>query len=95
MPKYTVSVDDNFHFMDESERYTLGEFDTYEAAVDACKTIVEEFFDEITPKQVSFRELWEGYMMYGEDPFITPEPEGCHFSAWDYAKEKCRHLASD
>jgi hypothetical protein len=24
---YTVYVDDNFHYMDESERYKLGDFD--------------------------------------------------------------------
>jgi hypothetical protein len=27
-PMYRVMVDDNFHYMDESERYTLGEFKT-------------------------------------------------------------------
>ncbi len=94
MPKYTVFVDDNYHLMDESERYTHGEFDTYGAAVTACKKIVDEFFEEIKDKKLSFNDLWEGYTMYGEDPFITPEPEGCHFSAWDYAKQKCRELAS-
>ncbi len=95
MSKYTVFVDDNYHFMEEGERYKLGEFDTYEAAVAACKTIVDEFFGEIEDKTLSFSELWEGYMMYGDDPFVVPEPEGSHFSAWDYAKERCRLLASD
>ncbi|HEX4077749.1 MAG TPA: hypothetical protein VHX61_02590 [Rhizomicrobium sp.] len=37
---YTVFVDDNYHYMDASERYTLGEFETLKAAVDACKLIV-------------------------------------------------------
>ena len=38
---YTVLVDDNFHYMDESERYVYGTFETYEAAVAACKSIVD------------------------------------------------------
>lgn len=35
--KYEVYVDDNFHFMDESERYKLGAFETCEEAIAACK----------------------------------------------------------
>jgi hypothetical protein len=31
--KYEVYVDDNFHFLDESERYRLGAFETCEEAV--------------------------------------------------------------
>ena len=34
---YTVFVDDNFHYMDESERYKLGEFVDCASAVAACK----------------------------------------------------------
>jgi hypothetical protein len=33
---YTVLVDDNFHYMDKDERYTLGEFESLEAAIIAC-----------------------------------------------------------
>ena len=41
--KYTVFVDDNFHMGDEEERYRLGEYDSCEEAVAACKMIVDEF----------------------------------------------------
>jgi len=40
---YQVFVDDNFHFMDESERYNLGEFSTREEAIATCKKIVDEY----------------------------------------------------
>jgi len=40
---YIVVVDDNFRFMDEDERYTLGELATLDAAIDACKAVVDEF----------------------------------------------------
>jgi len=40
---YTVFVDDNFHYMDESERYRQGVYETVEEAVAACKGIVDEF----------------------------------------------------
>ena len=41
--KYTVFVDDNFHFMDEGERCKLGEFKSAEAAIAAARKIVDEF----------------------------------------------------
>lgn len=40
--KYIVYVDDNFHYMDESERYCAGEFDALEEAIAKCKQIVDE-----------------------------------------------------
>lgn len=40
---YQVFVDDNFHYMDEGERYKLGDFATFEEALNACKAIVDEF----------------------------------------------------
>lgn len=39
--KYIVMVDDNFHYMDEDERYQAGEFDTPQEAINLCKEIVE------------------------------------------------------
>jgi len=43
MPLYRVLVDDNFHYRDESYRQELGQFETLEEAVAACKKIVDEF----------------------------------------------------
>lgn len=38
--KYTVFVDDNFHYGEEEERYKLDEFDTCEETVAACKKLL-------------------------------------------------------
>jgi hypothetical protein len=43
-------------------------------------------------EEISFKELWEGYMMFGEDPFIVSDDINCRFSAWTYAKQRCREL---
>jgi hypothetical protein len=40
---YTVKVDDNFHYMDERERVTHGEFEMLGAAFEACKRIVDKY----------------------------------------------------
>lgn len=89
--KFTVYVDDNYHYQDESERYKLGEFDSYDEAVKECKKIVDEFLSGHHEGKKS-EELLSEYQQYGEDPWITPEPEGKHFSAWDYAEERCKVL---
>ena len=87
---YTVCVDDNFHYMDESERYKLGEFDDCAAAIAACKRIVDEF---LLPNFGECEELYVTYLMFGEDPFILTDDPTCKFSARDYARERVRVLA--
>ena len=88
-----VYVDDNFHSGDESARYRLGEYRTRQEAVAACKSKVDEYFERIERGKYSFNELWEGYMLYGEDPFISNDEGREHFSAWDYAKQRCIEYA--
>jgi len=92
--RYAVYVDDNFHFMDESERYKLGDFETCEEAIAACKKIVDDFLEKGYKKGMSFKELYEGYVGFGEDPFVFSDDETCFFSAWTYAKRRCLELCS-
>ena len=92
MPKYTVHIDDNYHFGDESERYTHGKYGTWEKAVAAAKKIVDEFLLEYVDKVKSAEDLLAGYKQYGEDLSIEPTEEGKQFSAWGYAAHRCREL---
>ncbi len=89
MGTYKVYVDDNFHYMDENERYYLGSFDDCETAISACKKIVEDFVNEAFIRIKTEDELFDYYTSFGEDPFIM-NAEGrakCRFSAWNYAIE--------
>ena len=93
---YKVLVDDNYHYMDESKRYELGEFHSYEEAVAALKRIVDEYLLASHKPGMTAQQLCDGYTGFGEDPFIVAvspssniEPK---FSAWDYAKERCEEL---
>ena len=88
--KYTVYVDDNFHYMDESERYKHGEFDDCAAAIGACQQIVDEFLPANCGKP---EDLLVTYLMFGDDPFILTDDPHCKFSARDYARERVRVLA--
>jgi len=88
--KYIVMVDDNYHYMNEDERYKHGEYDTPEEAISVCKKIVEcsiEYENGATPG-----ELYSNYCMFGEDPFIIGD---VGFSGRDYAKEYCEKLCQE
>ena len=92
---YTVYVDDNYNYMDESRRWTLGSFNTYHAAVIAAKKLVDAFLLEHYKPGTTAEGLFSGYRGYGEDPFIMgnePELESERFSAWKYAKEKSKEI---
>ncbi len=88
---YSVYVDDNFHYMDEGERYRLGAYETCEA-VAACMKIVDEFILEGFIEGKSHRQLIEEYLFYGDDPFIVSSDKKCFFSARDYASKRCNEI---
>ena len=89
---YSVLVDDNSHYMDESARYQLGEFDTAEAALAAARRLVDNELATHYQPGMSAAELYRLYTSYGVDPFIISDDTTCHFSAWDYARERCAEL---
>jgi hypothetical protein len=90
---YKVMVDDNYDYMDEEKRYTHGEFETLEAAIEACKRIVNEWLQSNHKPGMSADELYTGYKTYGVDPWISGD-ENKPFSAWKYAEERCVEICS-
>jgi len=92
---YKVFVDDNYHYMDESERYLLGDFESLEAAVAACKKIVDEFLVSSHRPGMTSAELLTQYIHFGEDPYIFAGDGIVHFSARDYASVRVREICRD
>ncbi len=92
---YQVVVDSNYHYQDESDRRTLGNFPTCEAAMLACRRIVDDFLEGGYRAGMTADELWQVYAGFGEDPFIIAQGAAlCTFSAWDYARARC-HILCD
>ena len=93
---YKIFVDDNFHYMDESERYEFGEYETLTAALQAAKGIVDACLTSAYKPGITADDLYKGYISFGEDPFIIPtnHEETITFSAWDYAKQRCAELCN-
>ncbi len=90
--KYKVCVDDNFHYQDESERFTHGEYETAEQAIQIAKEITDESLKFLYKKGMSSEDLYQQYTMMGDDPFIISDDRDCRFSAWNYAKERCDEI---
>jgi hypothetical protein len=87
---YRVMVDDNFHYADESECSTSGEFQTLETAIAACRGIIDRSLDHLFQPGMTAETLYSYYTDFGDDPFVlVPPGEPCStFSAWDYAKQR-------
>lgn len=96
--KFYLRVYDNFHYMDESEAYNHGQFETYEEALAEAQKIVDEFFEHNWEAGVTSDYLQGLYTLYGEDPVILPNEPGKNerFSAWTYARvsaeKACRKM---
>ena len=89
---YTVFVDDNYHYQDESERYKLGVFEDCGSALAACKKIVDEFLVQHYSVGMTAEDLYKTYTMFGEEPFIISDTPQSLFSARDYAKHRCAEI---
>jgi hypothetical protein len=98
MMAYTVLVDENGHYRDESARYEHGQFASYDDAVAACQQIVDEFLAVQYQPGQSADALFTLYTLFGADPFIRadgPEPAPRPiFSAWEYARLRCTLLCT-
>lgn len=90
---YWVLVDDNYHYMDADERWTLGHFETLADAIAACKQLVDECLGEYYQPGITAEALYSLYTSFGEDPYIVGSNQRVPFSAWDYAKQRCIEMA--
>jgi hypothetical protein len=90
---YTVYVDDNARYMDEEARSRDSEWDDADAAVARCRGIVDTYLEAALEPGMSWRQLFDSYTTFGEDPWILAAPgEELASSAWDYARERCQAL---
>jgi hypothetical protein len=97
MPKCRVLMNENARYMDESERSDHGVFANAEEAVSACKAMVDDELNAMHSRRMSAAELYRLYVAFGPDPFVVPlkpsDPD-IKFSAWSYAKQRCKEIAS-
>jgi hypothetical protein len=94
MPNYRVLINDNAHYMDERERVDHGViFAEADEAVAACKAIVDGELTAMWQPGTTAKELYRLYIAFGPDPFVVPlnpNDPSVEFSAWTYAKKRCK-----
>ena len=91
--KYEVCVDDNYHYMDESERYTAGSYHSLEKAIEKCKKITISSLEELCEKGITPERLSAQWSMFGEDPFIVGAGGSVPFSARKFiTTELCKAI---
>jgi hypothetical protein len=89
--RYVVQVDDNFDYQNEEKRYTHSEHVDPAVALQTAKDIVDACLGELHKPSMSAEDLYRAYTSFGEDPFIqTRDPGFARFSAWSYAKQRCK-----
>jgi hypothetical protein len=93
---FVVYCADNFHYEDADEVFRQGAYPTFDAALAACKRMVDqELTDALKPgvlRRVAAKELYEYYMAFGVDPFIEGPCNDRSFSASNYAKVRCSQM---
>ena len=96
MFRYKVMIDDNFHYMDEDERWQLGTFPTAEAAIAACRRLVDRSLIDSYEDGATADKLFEHYTSFGDDPFIVALEDApkVSFSAWTYARQRAAELTA-
>ena len=88
---YTVFATENSAYMD-SESWPVGEFGSWEEALEGVRQVVERSLQELYEVGISDEVLYLRYVSFGEDAYITPAMDGQEFSAWGYARERCREM---
>ncbi len=82
--KYIVKVDDNYHYMDETERYEGNCYSNAEEAISECKRIVIESLESFYKKGIDANKLLSQWAMFGDDPFICGPESKVLFSAREF-----------
>ena len=91
--QYKVFVDDNYHYMDESQRYTVGSFDTLEEAVNKCKEITIKSLNDLYEKGITAEKLKTQWLTFGEDPYVFGGDGAVPFSARKFVStELCNEI---
>lgn len=65
-------------------------YETSEEALTACKQYIDDFLIENYKRGMTAKELYENYLQFGKEPYIFPSTKNGHFSAWEYAEERCK-----
>jgi hypothetical protein len=79
--KFTVCVDDNYHYMDEGARYKAGSYHSLTKAYEKCCQLTIKSLEDLYEPGITAEKLHAQWLMFGEDPFIVGAGGSVPFSA--------------
>ena len=91
--RYRVLLADNFHFGEEGVEH--GEYASHDEAVAECRRILDEELAWYRRPGMTAADLYEGWIGFGSDPFVSPDDGKARFSAREYAWKRCQEICSD
>jgi hypothetical protein len=93
MTTYNIKIDDNYHYMDESERRDGGIYDTPEKAMEECERITTQSLNELYEEGMDPIKLSSRWSLFGDDPFISGDDGSVPFSARTFVTEElCKQV---
>jgi hypothetical protein len=91
--QFKIFVDDNYHYMDESERYAVGSYDSLEEAVSKCEEITIRSLRDLYENGITPETLRSQWAMFGEDPYVFGGDGAVPFSARKFiSTELCEEI---
>jgi hypothetical protein len=91
--QFKIFVDDNYHYMDKSERYAAGSYDSLEDAVNNCKELTIRSLKDLYEKGITPEKLNTQWLMFGEDPYVFGGDGAVPFSARKFVSiELCKEI---
>jgi hypothetical protein len=94
MSQYKVMVDDNFHYMEEDERWEFGTFATAPDALAVCRNLVDGSLTDCHKRGMTASDLYDRYLSFGDEPFVVAAAGAppVDFSARAYAQDRAAAL---
>lgn len=91
--QFKIFVDDNYHYMDKSERYEVGSYDSLEEAVNKCRELTIRSLKDLYEKGITPEKLKTQWLMFGEDPYVFGGHGAVPFSARKFiSTELCKEI---
>ena len=89
---YIVRGEENSHYGDEEARWTVGECEDHEVAVQMAMRVVDEELKELYVPGMSASDLFQQHLHFGHDAYIIGEDPQHRFSGHEYARKRCAEI---
>lgn len=92
--KYVVEVYSDRGSLDNKPWQILGEFGELEDAIDACKSVIDDFLMRSRLQQSGAESLINHFLNYGDVPCINGIENLSKFDIFEYLNFRCNEITS-